>query len=206
MATSIHLLRISARSASFAHVSMVTATRSFRHSVLPHTITCICNLQFCKDIQQSLYSHIDPLVSMHSTKAFFNPVSIWRWVVNSMPQPCYTCQGSPQYSPLNRMIGGSHIPSGCLGKECSKSNHNYIRHSIQSLKKSWNLDVRYVSSFVCHLPGHWCLNYKFSGFCRCQMMGFWVLSPQRISLFWQFRGYCSLNCLIVLSQSLQNSN
>lgn len=158
MATSIHLLRISERSASFAHVSMVTATRSFRHSVLPHTITRICNLQFCKDVIQLLYSHIDPLVSVHSTKAFFNPVSMCRWVVNSMPQPFYTCQGSPQYSPLNRMMGVSHIPFGCLGKECSKSNHNYIRHSIQNLKKNLELHCK-VCLLICLSPA-WALVSK----------------------------------------------
>lgn len=70
IATSIHLLRVSARSASVAHVSMVTATRSFRHSVLPHIVTRKRNLQFCEGIIQQLYANTDPLVPVCTKKVF----------------------------------------------------------------------------------------------------------------------------------------
>jgi len=73
-----------------------------------------------------------------------------------MPQPFYTCQGNPQYSPLNRMMGGSHIPVGCLGKDCSKSDHNYIRHPLQSLKKK-QLKLSHKVCFLMCLSLGWAL-------------------------------------------------
>jgi len=40
----------------------------------------------------------------------------WKWMVDLMPQPLYSCKEVPCY-PLNRWLGGPQRQSGLFGKE-----------------------------------------------------------------------------------------